>query len=155
MRLIGAEGEQIGVVALEEALELANTAGLDVVQMTGDFPPVCRLMDYGKFLFLQKKKHKKQATVQLKEIKFRPNTEEHDYSVKMKRVQKFIEDGDKVKIVVQFRGREIAHKDLGMRLLKRVMADVAEWAKIEQEPKFEGRQMVMTLVPQKSKLKTR
>lgn len=154
MRLIDAEGEQIGIVPLEEALATAEEAGLDLVEVvpTAD-PPVCRIMDYGKFRFEQSKKknaaRKKTRQIQLKEVKFRPGTEEGDYQVKLRNLTKFLEHGDKAKVTLRFRGREMAHRDLGARLLKRVEEDLADIATVEQFPRMEGRQMIMVLAPRK------
>jgi len=148
------EGEQAGVMGIRQALEMADEAGLDLVEIApnGD-PPVCRIMDYGKFRFEQAKKasiaKKKQKNIQVKEVKFRPGTEEADYQVKMRNVRRFIEDGDKVKITLRFRGREMAHQDLGRDLLERIAEDVKEHGKIENMPKLEGRQMVMMIGPAK------
>ena len=154
MRLIDAEGNQVGVVRLEDALSRAEEEGLDLVEIvpTAD-PPVCRLMDFGKFLFDQKKKRaeakKKQKQVQVKEIKFRPGTDEGDYQVKLRNLTRFLNDGDKAKVTMRFRGREHAHRDLGLKLLRRVEGDLAELSTVEQQPQMEGRQMVMVLGPKK------
>lgn len=154
MRLIGADGDQIGIVPLEEALDTAEKAELDLVEVvpTAD-PPVCRIMDYGKFRFEQSKKknaaRKKTRQIQLKEVKFRPGTEEGDYQVKLRNLTKFLENGDKAKVTLRFRGREMAHRDIGARLLKRVEEDLAELATVEQFPRMEGRQMIMVLAPRK------
>ena len=139
---------------LTEALEQAKAASLDLVEIASDSePPVCRLMDYGKFLFNAKKKRaeskKKQKQSQVKEIKFRPTTEKGDYEVKVRSLIRFLESGDKAKVTLRFRGRELAHQDIGMELMKRVEADLLEYGTVEQEPKFEGRQMVMVLGPKK------
>ncbi len=152
MRLIDAEGEQLGVVPLETALEKAAEAEMDLVEVSPTAePPVCRIMDYGKFLFEENKKRhaakKKQKQTQVKEVKFRPGTEEGDYQVKL--LKRFLENGDKAKITVRFRGREMAHQELGQKLLKRLEADLAELATVEQFPKMEGRQMVMVMAPRK------
>lgn len=154
MRLIDAEGEQIGIVPLEEALATAEEAGLDLVEVVPTAePPVCRIMDYGKFRFEQSKKknaaRKKTRQIQLKEVKFRPGTEEGDYQVKLRNLTKFLENGDKAKVTLRFRGREMAHRDLGARLLKRVEEDLAGIATVEQFPRMEGRQMIMVLAPRK------
>ncbi len=154
MRLIDAEGEQIGIVPLEEALATAEEAGLDLVEVVPTAePPVCRIMDYGKFRFEQSKKknaaRKKTRQIQLKEVKFRPGTEEGDYQVKLRNLTKFLENGDKAKVTLRFRGREMAHRDLGARLLKRVEEDLADIATVEQFPRMEGRQMIMVLAPRK------
>nr|VFJ50706.1 MAG: bacterial translation initiation factor 3 (bIF-3) [Candidatus Kentron sp. DK]VFJ52180.1 MAG: bacterial translation initiation factor 3 (bIF-3) [Candidatus Kentron sp. DK] len=152
IRLVGADGEQIGVVAREEGLALAEQAELDLVEIApfAD-PPVCRIMDYGKFLFQQNKKRqaakKKQQQTQLKEVKFRPGTEEGDYQTKLRNIKKFLEQGNKTKVTLWFRGREMAHQDLGARLLKRVEADMEEIAKVEHMPRLEGRRLFMVLSP--------
>ncbi len=152
--MIGPDGGQIGVVPLAEALRIAEEAGLDLVEVAPQAdPPVCRIMDYGKFRFEQSKKlqaaRKKQKQIQVKEIKFRPGTGESDYQIKLRNLIRFLEDGDKAKVTVRFRGREMAHKELGMELLKRVEKDLEEYAVVEQHPKMEGRQMVMVLAPRK------
>ena len=156
VRLIGADGEQVGVVALVEAKQLAFDADLDLVEISPNAePPVCRIMDYGKFIFEQNKKlqaaKKKQKQIQVKEIKFRPGTGEGDYQVKLRNLNRFLNDGDKTKITVRFRGREMAHRELGMELLKRIETDLEELATVEQHPKMEGRQMIMVLAPKKKK----
>ena len=152
MRLIDAEGEQAGVVNLREAQAMADEAGLDLVEIVPNAePPVCRVMDYGKFKFEQSKKaheaKKNQKQTKVKEIKFRPGTEEGDYNIKLNRLKKFLGDGDKTKITLRFRGREIAHQELGRDLLKRIQADLEELGQVEQFPKMEGRKMVMMLSP--------
>ena len=139
---------------LNEALELASAAGMDLVEIAPNSePPVCRIMDYGKYRFQQAKKHqaarKKQKQVQIKEIKFRPATDEGDYQIKMRNLFRFLEEGNKVKVTIRFRGREMAHKELGAELLDRVEKDSAEQATVEQRPQMEGRQMVMVLTPRK------
>jgi len=154
VRLIAEDGEQKGILTLEEAKQLAEAAKLDLVELVPDAePPVCRLMDYGKFRFQQKKKRhdqrKKQRQVQIKEIKFRPGTEEGDYQVKLRKLTEFIEIGDRCKVTVRFRGREMAHMELGTMLLKRVEEDMKEFATVDQYPQSEGRQMTMLLVPKK------
>lgn len=154
VRLIGVEGEQIGVVKLTEAIILADEAGIDLVEIAPTAqPPVCRLMDYGKFRYQEsKKKHDaklKQKQVQIKEIKFRPNTDEGDYNIKLRNVINFLGEGDKVKVTLRFRGREMAHQEFGMRLLERVRTDLESVAVVEQFPKMEGRQMVMVLSPKR------
>jgi translation initiation factor IF-3 len=156
VRLIGTEGEQVGVVSIAEALRIAEEAELDLVEVAADAkPPVCRIMDYGKYLFEEnKKKHaarKKQKQIQIKEIKFRPGTEEGDYQVKLRNLVRFLEDGDRAKITLRFRGREMAHQELGLKLLKRIEADLVEVGTVEQFPRLEGRQMVMVIVPKKKK----
>lgn len=148
--MIGAEGEQLGIVNIKEALKQALENDLDLVEISPDSePPVCRLMDYNKHLFESKKKKteqkKKQRQVQIKEIKFRPTTDLGDYNIKLKKLIEFLEEGDKVKITLRFRGREMAHQELGMDLLKRVENDLAEYGTMEQEPNMEGRQMVMVI----------
>lgn len=154
MRLIGADGNQVGVVNTREALEMAHEAGLDLVEIVPTSePPVCRLMDFGRFLFDQKKKKneakKKQKQVQIKEVKFRPGTDEGDYQVKLRSLTRFLNDGDKAKVTMRFRGREHAHRELGLELLKRVENDLAALSIVEQQPQMEGRQMVMVLGPKK------
>ncbi len=154
--LIGAEGEQVGVIPTSEALAMAQEASLDLVQIAGDSDPVvCRLMDYGKHLFDIKKKRaaskKKQKQTQVKEMKFRPGTEDGDYQVKLRNLTRFLEAGDKAKVTLRFRGREMAHQQLGMDLLKRVEADLAELGAVEQFPKMEGRQMTMVIAPKKNR----
>ncbi len=152
IRLIGADGENVGVVTPSRAMQMAAEAGLDLVEISPTaVPPVCKIMDFGKFKYEQQKKEaearKKQKIIEIKEIKFRPGTDTHDYDVKMRSVKKFLEEGDKVKITLRFRGREMAHQELGLELLKRVAADVETVAKIENMPKLEGRQMVMMIAP--------
>jgi translation initiation factor IF-3 len=152
IRLIGAEGENLGVMSPGRALVLAEEAGLDLVEISPTaVPPVCKIMDFGKFKYEQQKREnearKKQKIIEIKEIKFRPGTDKHDYEVKMRSVFKFLEEGDKVKVTLRFRGREMAHQDLGAELLNRVAEDVAEAGKIESMPRLEGRQMVMMIAP--------
>jgi len=154
VRVIDAEGEQIGVLSTRDALALAAEQGLDLVEVSPNAePPVCRIMDYGKYLFEQKKKaqvaKKKQAQVQVKEVKFRPGTDEGDYKVKLRNLTRFLEEGDKAKVTLRFRGREMLHQDLGRKLLERIRADLGDLAVVEQFPKLEGRQMVMMLGPKK------
>lgn len=154
VRLIGADGEQIGIVTVREALEKAADVKLDLVEIVPTAePPVCRIMDYGKFLFEQKKQKqvakKKQKQVQIKEIKFRPGTDIGDYKIKLKSLIKFLEAGDKTKITMRFRGREHAHREIGLELLQRVENDLAEYGQVEQQPLMEGRQMVMVIGPKK------
>ena len=156
VRLIGAEGEQIGIVSIQEAMAAAEEAKLDLVEISPDAePPVCRIMDYGKHIFEKKKQQaaarKNQKIIQIKEIKFRPGTEEGDYKVKLRNLIKFLNEGDKAKVSLRFRGREMAHQELGMELLKRVEADLAEYGTVEQHPKMEGRQLIMVLAPKKKK----
>ncbi|GEO81054.1 translation initiation factor IF-3 [Pararhodospirillum oryzae] len=152
VRLIDENGENVGVVPTREALFRAESAGLDLVEISPNAdPPVCKILDLGKFKYeAQKKKNeakKKQKVIEIKEIKIRPNIDDHDYDVKMRAARKFLEDGDKVKVTLRFRGREMAHQDIGMGVLKRVSDDVAELAKVEQHPKLEGRQMIMVMAP--------
>jgi translation initiation factor IF-3 len=154
VRLIASNGDQVGVVDTIKALELAKEEELDLVEIVpNQTPPVCRIMDYGKFKFEnQKKAHaakKKQKQTQVKEIKFRPNTEEADYQVKLKSLIKFLSGGDKAKITMRFRGREIAHQVIGREFLDRVQKDLDEYGVVEQIPSFEGRQMVMVIAPKK------
>ncbi len=154
--MIGAKGEQIGIVPLSEAKQTAYDASLDLVEISPNAdPPVCKIMDYGKFQFEQNKKlqaaKKKQKQIQVKEIKFRPGTEEGDYQVKLRSLTKFLQEGNKTKITLRFRGREMAHRELGMELLKRIEQDLEELASVEQFPKMEGRQMVMVMGPKKKK----
>ena len=154
IRLIGAEGENEGLVSSERALELASVAGLDLVEISPNSnPPVCKIMDFGKYKYEQQKKEaearKKQKTIDVKEIKFRPNTDTHDYEIKMRSVKKFLDNGDKVKVTLRFRGREMAHVELGQNLLERVVADIVEHGKVDEMPKVEGRQMVMIINPVK------
>ncbi|MFT6168515.1 bacterial translation initiation factor 3 (bIF-3) [Pacificibacter marinus] len=152
MRLIGAEGENVGVVTPARAMDLAAQAGLDLVEISPNAaPPVCKIMDFGKFKYEQQKREsearKKQKIIEIKEVKFRPGTDVHDYQVKMRNVLKFLENGDKVKVTLRFRGREMAHQDLGRQLLERVAVDVKEIGKVESMPKMEGRQMIMMVGP--------
>ncbi|MFD1058214.1 translation initiation factor IF-3 [Paracoccus fistulariae] len=152
IRLIGPDGENVGVVPPSVGLEMAQEAGLDLVEISPNAtPPVCKVMDLGKFKYEQQKREaearKKQKVIEVKEIKFRPGTDIHDYDVKMRSVMKFLEAGDKVKVTLRFRGREMAHQDLGLELLNRVKDDVGEAGKVEAMPKLEGRQMVMMIAP--------
>lgn len=154
VRLIGVDGEQIGIVITSEALNLADEANLDLVEIVPNSePPVCRIMDFGKFLFdLNKKKHaakKKQKQIQIKEVKFRPGTEDGDYQVKLRNIIRFLSHGDKVKVTLRFRGREMAHQELGLKMLERIEADLEEHGIVEQTPKLEGRQMVMVIASKK------
>ena len=154
MRLIDAEGNQVGVVRVTDAQVRADEEGLDLVEIVPTpEPPVCRLIDYGKFRFDQKKKQaeakKKQKQVQVKEVKFRPGTDEGDYQVKLRNLIRFLQEGDKAKVTMRFRGREHAHQELGLELLRRVEQDLAEHGTVEQQPQMEGRQMVMVLGPKK------
>ncbi|AUC55955.1 translation initiation factor IF-3 [Sagittula sp. P11] len=156
IRLIGAEGENVGVVTPQRAMEMAERAGLDLVEISPNAtPPVCKIMDFGKFKYEQQKREsearKKQKIIEVKEVKFRPGTDIHDYEVKMRNVVKFLEKGDKVKVTLRFRGREMAHQNLGRELLERVAEDVKEIGKVENMPKMEGRQMVMMIGPAPAK----
>jgi len=156
VRLIGADGEQIGIVSIDEALQVAEEAKLDLVEISADAnPPVCRIMDYGKHLFEKKKQvaaaKKNQKQIQVKEVKFRPGTEEGDYQVKLRNLVRFLSDGDRAKVSLRFRGREMAHQELGMELLTRVENDLAEYGSVEQHPKMEGRQLIMVIAPKKKK----
>nr|WP_205126688.1 MULTISPECIES: translation initiation factor IF-3 [Nitrincola] len=153
VRLIGADGSQVGVVAINQALEMAQEAELDLVQISEADPIVCKIMDYGKHQYELKKKaneaKKKQTQMQVKEIKFRPGTEEGDYQVKLRNLIRFLESGDKAKVTLRFRGREMAHQELGMQLLERIEQDLADAGTVEQRPKMEGRQMIMVVAPKK------
>lgn len=156
VRVIGVNGEALGVMRTIEALRLAEEADVDVVEIAPTAqPPVVRLMDYGKFKYQeQKKAHEaklKQKVIEVKEIKFRPATDDHDYDTKVRKLREFLEEGDKAKVTLRFRGREMAHQDLGMKLLERVRNDLEEMALVEQMPRLEGRQMVMMLAPKKKK----
>jgi translation initiation factor IF-3 len=158
VRVTDQKGEQIGIVPLTRALALAEEAELDLVEIAPQAkPPVCRIMDYGKFLFEASKKKqlakKKQKQTQVKEVKFRPGTEEGDYQVKLRNLTRFLEDGNKTKVSLRFRGREMAHQDLGLKLLERVAEDLNDISVVEQRPKKEGRQMIMVLGPGKNKQK--
>jgi translation initiation factor IF-3 len=150
--LIDKDGGNRGNVSVADALQLAQEAGLDLVEISPNAtPPVCKLLDFGKYKYQEQKKaaeaRKKQKVVEVKEIKFRPMIDDHDYDVKMRSMQRFFEEGDKVKVTLRFRGREMAHQDLGYQLLNRVKDDTSKLAKVEQEPRFEGRQVVMVLAP--------
>jgi translation initiation factor IF-3 len=154
VRLIGADGEQVGIVPITDAMQAAETADMDLVEISAQAdPPVCRIMDYGKFRFEEQKKRqtarKKQKQIQVKEVKFRPGTDIGDYNVKLRNLVRFLTEGDKVKVTLRFRGREMAHQELGRDLLKRVETDLQEIATVEQFPKMEGRQMVMVMAPKK------
>ena len=156
IRLVGEDGSQLGVVSLREAISKAEEAELDLVEIAPQAsPPVCKIMDYGKFKYHeQKKQHEarlKQKQIQVKEVKFRPRTDEADYQVKLKNLIRFLNDGDKTKITLRFRGREMAHQEFGLELLRRVEQDLLELGTVEQFPKMEGRQMVMVLAPKKKK----
>ena len=154
IRLIGADGENVGVVTPARAMAMAAEAGLDLVEISPNAePPVCKIMDFGKFKYETQKREaearKKQKIIEIKEIKFRPGTDTHDYEVKMRSVFKFLDEGDKVKVTLRFRGREMAHTDLGRQMLMRLQQDLAAHAVVEQHPLMEGRQMVMMLAPKK------
>jgi translation initiation factor IF-3 len=156
VRLVGAAGEQRGVVSREDALAEARASGLDLVLVAAEAePPVCKVMDYGKHLFELKKtraaQRKKQKQIQVKEMKFRPGTEEGDYQVKLRNLKRFLEEGDKAKVSLRFRGREVVHPEIGMALMSRIAEDLDELGQVEAEPKFEGRQVVMVLSPRKKK----
>ena len=156
--MIGVDGEQIGIVPLAVANSLAEEAEVDLVEIAPTAqPPVCRLMDYGKFRYQEsKKKHEaklKQKQIQIKEVKFRPNTDEGDYNIKLRNLITFLDEGDKAKITLRFRGREMAHQEFGVRLLERIKGDLESHAVVEQFPKMEGRQMVMVLSPRKKEVK--
>ena len=152
--LIGADGEQMGIMSSAQALQIAEDANLDLVKISPKaVPPVCKIMDYGKFKYEQQKKKqeakKRQSVVQIKEIKVRPKTDDHDYETKLRHIRRFLEDGDRCKVTVFFRGREIVHKDRGVSILERVVQDLADVAKVDQEPRAEGRTLQMLLVPKK------
>lgn len=154
--MIGADGEQVGIVSINDALQQAYDANMDLVEISPNAdPPVCKVMNFGKYQFEQNKKlqaaKKKQKQIQIKEVKFRPGTEEADYQVKLRNLIKFLEDGDKTKITVRFKGRELSHRELGIELLKRIETDLDEVAVVEQFPKLEGRQMVMVMGSRKRK----
>lgn len=154
MRLIGIEGEQLGIVKTFDALRSAEQENVDLVEIAPNaVPPVCRLMDYGKFKYQEQKRQaearSKQKIIQVKEVKFRPGTDEGDYQVKLRNLKRFLDEGDKAKVTLRFRGREMAHQELGMRVLERVRDDLLEMAVVEAMPKLEGRQMVMVLAPKK------
>ncbi|MGK9449815.1 translation initiation factor IF-3 [Acidithiobacillus caldus] len=154
VRLIGVEGDQLGIVSLFEALAAAESADLDLVEIAPQAnPPVCRIMDYGKFRFQESKRQhearRKQKQSQVKEIKFRPRTDDADYQIKLRNIVRFLEDGDRVKITLRFRGREMTHPELGMEVLNRVEKDLLEMGVVEQRPRMEGRQMVMVIAPRK------
>ena len=152
VRVIDENGENIGVLLTAEAIEQASEAGLDLVEVSPNAdPPVCKILDYGKFRFQEQKKkaeaRKRQKVVEIKEIKLRPNIDDHDYDVKARAMTRFFEEGDKVKVTLRFRGRELAHPELGMKLLQKVRADFEDTAKVEYEPRMEGKQMIMILAP--------
>ncbi len=158
MRLVGQEGEQLGIVTIEEAVRLAEEAEVDLVEIAPTAkPPVCKLMDFGKFKYRESKKaHEtklKQKQVQVKEVKFRPGTDEGDYQIKLRNLIKFLDEGDKAKVTLRYRGREMAHQEFGYRLIERVRNDLEECSVVEQFPKMEGRQLVMVLAPKKGKKK--
>lgn len=152
VRVVDADGEMVGVISVQEGIEMAAEVGLDLVEVSPNAnPPVCKILDYGKFKYEAQKKaneaRKKQKIILIKEIKMRPGIDEHDYQVKMRNVHRFIEDGDKVKLTIRFRGREMAHQNLGMDVLHRVRDEMDEFAKVEQFPRSEGRMMTMVLAP--------
>ena len=154
--MVASDGSQVGVVSLEVAMETAQKETLDLVEISPDAePPVCKVMDYGKHVFDIKKKvalqKKKQKQTQVKEMKFRPGTDQGDYDIKLRNLVRFLENGDKAKVTLRFRGREMAHQELGMEMMKRVEADLTELAQVEQYPKMEGRQMTMVLAPRSKK----
>ncbi|MBA3563001.1 MAG: translation initiation factor IF-3 [Gammaproteobacteria bacterium] len=154
LRVIGVDGEQAGVMSREAALGLASEVGLDLVEVSPNAePPVCRIMDYGKYLFEQNKKaqgaRKKQKQIHIKEVKFRPGTDEGDYQVKLRNLIRFLSGGDKTKVTLRFRGREMAHQELGAKLLERVRNDLQEYGGVEQFPQMEGRQMIMVIAPKR------
>lgn len=156
IRLQGLEGEQLGIVNIRAALQMAEEAGVDLVEIAPTAkPPVCRIMDYGKFKYQEAKRaHEaklKQKQVQVKEVKLRPGTDENDYQIKLRNMTRFLDDGDKVKVTLRFRGREMAHQEFGMRQLERIKADLEEVGQVEQMPKMEGRQMIMVIAPAKKK----
>jgi len=158
VRLIGPEGQQVGIVPLRQALAVAEESGLDLVEIAPTAnPPVCKVMDYGKYRYQEQKKAQearaKQKQIQVKEIKIRPGTDENDYQIKLRNLRRFLIDGDKAKVTLRFRGREMAHQELGMRQLERIQHDLADIGMVEQMPKLEGRQMVMVIAPLKKKVK--
>lgn len=152
VRVISSEGEQLGIVPVRDAINIAIQAGLDLVEVAPDAtPPVCRIMDFGKYKYIQGKRvkeaRKKQTTIQIKEVKMGPKTEEHDFQFKARHVKRFLEDGNKAKITIRFRGREIAHTDLGKKMLERMIKEMSDISAIEQPPRFEGKNLVMVLSP--------
>jgi len=156
VRLVGVENEPLGIVKLADAFRMSEQQDVDLVEIAPqEVPPVCRLMDYGKFKYSEaKKQHEaklKQKIVQVKEVKFRPGTDDGDYNVKLRNLIRFLDDGDKTKITLRFRGREMAHQEIGMRMLERLRTDLDEVGQVEQMPKMEGRQMIMVLAPKKKK----
>ena len=157
MRLLGIEGEQLGIVKTLDAIRMAEEGEIDLVEIAPNAePPVCRLMDYGKFKYQEQKKaaeaKAKQTVIEIKEIKFRPGTDDGDYNIKMRNIRRFLAEGDKCKITLRFRGREITHQEIGMALLNRIRADLGDLILIEQFPKLEGRQMIMMIAPGKKKI---
>ena len=157
VRLSGVENEPLGVVSISEALRMAGELDVDLVEIAATAnPPVCRLMDYGKFKYQEQKKaaeaKAKQTVIEIKEIKFRPGTDDGDYNIKMRNIKRFLSEGDKCKITLRFRGREITHQEIGMSLLNRIRSDLADLIVVEQFPKLEGRQMIMMIAPGKKKL---
>ncbi|WP_349497545.1 translation initiation factor IF-3 [Hydrogenophilus thermoluteolus] len=158
VRLIGPDGQQVGIVSLREAFAAADEAGLDLVEIAPMAnPPVCKIMDYGKYKYQEQKKAQearaKQKQIQVKEIKIRPGTDENDYQIKLRNLRRFLTDGDKAKVTLRFRGREMAHQELGLRQLERIQQDLEDIGVVEQMPKLEGRQMVMVIAPIKKKVK--
>lgn len=156
MRLSGPDNEPLGIVSIQEALRLAAESDVDLVEISATAqPPVCRLMDYGKFKYQEQKRaaeaKAKQHVIDVKEVKFRPGTDEGDYQIKMRNLRRFLEDGDKGKVTLRFRGREITHQDIGMRLLERVRDELTDVSVVEHMPKLEGRQMIMVLAPKRKK----
>ena len=156
MRVIGADGEQIGIMMTRDAIAKAQTDGRELVEISPNAePPVCKIMDYGKFLYQKDKQQqaarKKQKQIQIKEMKFRPGTEDGDYNTKMRQIKEFLEEGDKVKINLRYKGREMAHQEIGMQMIDKIKADLVEIAVVEQHPRLEGRQAVMVLGPKKTK----
>ncbi len=155
VRLVAEDGEQLGIVTLQAALNIADEAGLDLVEIAPMAqPPVCKVMDHGKFKYQEQKRaheaRQKQKQVQVKEVKLRPGTDENDYQIKLRNLKRFLGEGDKAKVTLRFRGREMAHQEIGMRQLERIKADLEEIAMVEQMPKMEGRQMVMVIAPKKA-----
>ena len=158
VRLVGAEGEQLGIVNIRAALQMAEEAELDLVEIAPlAKPPVCKVMDFGKYKYQEAKRaHEaklKQKQVQVKEVKFRPGTDDNDYQIKLRNLIKFLQEGDKAKITLRFRGREMAHQEFGMRMLERIKGDMTDVAQVEQFPKMEGRQLIMVLAPTKKQVK--
>jgi len=155
VRLIDAEGQQVGIVSIDEALAAAEAAGLDLVQIADADPVVCKIMDYGKKIFEEKKQKaeakKKQKQTQIKEVKLRPGTEEGDYQVKLRNLIRFLTEGDKAKVTIRYRGREMAHQEIGMEVLQRIEKDLEEYGLVEQRPKMEGRQLMMVIGPKKKR----